>query len=235
MDQAQIITASNTRQTFWTLESVYTYIPASSKVVGLNESLIGVQITTILFVILHVALHRSNKAHRGMLKRLLLILQSGWRKDTSVSDAFLPQYNLNQQVTWLLNSPTICGTYCKFVLLKNVRFVCVHNLHLNLNFWRSLSPNMEFAPPQAGLENIEGPDGVGDLTVTLKHGTAARSQWLSSSCLLSLSLALSCRRSRSKQRLRCRPHEQNRNILTFDLAAWRQQWYTVGVWASVFS
>ena len=90
MDQAQIITASNTRQTFWTLESVYTYIPASSKVVGLNESLIGVQITTILFVILHVALHRSNKAHRGMLKRLLLILQSGWRKDTSVSDAFLP-------------------------------------------------------------------------------------------------------------------------------------------------
>ena len=25
-----------------------------------------------------------------MLKRLLLILQSGWRKDTSVSDAFLP-------------------------------------------------------------------------------------------------------------------------------------------------
>ena len=134
MDQAQIITASNTRQTFWTLESVYTYIPASSKVVGLNASLIGVQITTILFVILHVALHRSNKAHRGMLKRLLLILQSGWRKDTSVSDAFLPQYNLNQQVNWLLNSPTICGTYCKFVLLKNVRFVCVHNLHLNLSF-----------------------------------------------------------------------------------------------------
>ena len=32
---------------------------------------------------------------------------------------------------------------------------------------------MEFAPPQAGLENIEGPDGVGDLTVTLKqHGAA---------------------------------------------------------------
>ena len=28
---------------------------------------------------------------------------------------------------------------------------------------------MEFAPPQAGLENIEGPDGVGDLTVTLKQ------------------------------------------------------------------
>ena len=139
MDQAQIITASNTRQTFWTLESVYTYIPASSKVVGLNASLIGVQVTTILFVILHVALHRSNKAHRGMLKRLLLILQSGWRKDTSVSDAFLPQYNLNQQVTWLLNSPTICGTYCKFVLLKNFRFVCVHNLHLN-EFLKILEP-----------------------------------------------------------------------------------------------
>ncbi len=121
-------------QTFWTLVSVYTYIPASSKVVGLNASLIGVQITTILFVILHVALHRSNKAHRGMLKRLLLILQSGWRKHTSVSDAFLPQYNLNQQVTWLLNSPTMCGTYCKFVLQKKIRFVCVHNLHLNLNF-----------------------------------------------------------------------------------------------------
>lgn len=63
----------------------------------------------------------------------------------------------------------------------------------------------------------------------VQHGTAARNQWLSSSCLLSLSLGLSCRRSRSKQRLRCRPHEQNRNILTFDLAAWRQQWYTVGV------
>ena len=110
MDQAQIITASNTRQTFWTLESVYTYIPASSKVVGLNASLIGVQVTTILFVILHVALHRSNKAHRGMLKRLLLILQSGWRKDTSVSDAFLPQYNLNQQVTWLLDFLQICST-----------------------------------------------------------------------------------------------------------------------------
>ena len=93
---------------------------------------------------------------------------------------------------------------------------------------------MEFAPPQAGLENIEGPDGVGDLTVTLKqaqHGAAwcSMAQQRETNGSAPASLALSCRRSRSKQRLRCRPHEQNRNILTFDLAAWRQQWYTVGV------